>query len=324
MGASRPRLAEHPLNRAVPRLLRALLPLAVTAAILFEISRRVDVATAIERIRGDTLLVLLPALIAYGLSSLCIEAISLMRAGSETGRALPFVSMARVKAASYPLGLLHYALGAGALVVLLRRRAGLALAEATGVVVLISALDLLALLSLAVVASAWLATEEPVLRLGVVVIVLVGAPLGLLALRTETSLGPLEPLRRLRVLRAARELRLAHLAQLLALRLLFVATFVALGAAALAAFGIHPRLGALVVGFAQIALVAAIPIAVAGLGTSQAAFLFVFRSLAPAAELLACSVALSAGIIAVRIALGVACVREFSRAPAAASGDADV
>jgi Lysylphosphatidylglycerol synthase TM region len=303
----------------VPRALRALLPFAVTVGIFYAISRRVDWLDVFAHLRPDTLVILLPALLAWAALSLGIDAVSLLRSGAAPGPGA-FVSMARLKAATYPLGLLHYALGAGGLVVLLRRRAGLALADATGIVMLLAAFDLLALLLVAALAGAWLATDEVALRAGIVVGALVAAPLGLLALRTEASLGPLEPLRRLRALRAAREIPTARLVQLLALRLLFVVTFVALGGAALAAFGIHPRLSALIVGFAQVALVAALPIAVAGLGTSQAAFLYVFRSLAPADELLACSVALSAGMIAVRVALGLAFVREFSHAPVADAG----
>jgi hypothetical protein len=49
----------------------------------------------------------------------------------------------------------------------------------------------------------------------------------------------------------------------------------------------------------------------------------VFRSLAPADELLACSVALSAGMIAVRVGLGALFAREFSLPAAAAEGDAE-
>ena len=291
---------------ALKRALGALLPFAVTAAILYAISRRVDIAGAFERIQADTLLLLIPALAIYGVASLCIDALSLVCATA--GGSL--VSMARLKAASYPLGILHYALGLGALVLLLRRRAGLSLADATGVVMLISAFDLLALLGVATLALTWAAMDETSLRLGVMAGLLIAGVLGLWVLRsTHWS----EALGRLRLLRAIRELPTPRLAQLLALRVLFVVTFLALGGAALASFGIHPPLGTLVVGIAQIALVAAIPIAVAGLGTSQAAFLFAFRAFAPAEELLASSLALSAGIIAVRVVLGVACVGEFSR-----------
>ena len=323
-------MATHPMKHVLPRLLRTLLPFAVTAAILYEISRRVDVAGAFERIHGDTLLLLIPALACYGALSLCIDAISLVCASTEAAGG-SFVSMARLKAASYPLGLLHYALGVGALVVLLRRRAGLTLADATGVVMLISWFDMLALLSIAALAVAWAATDEMSLRLGVVAGLLIAAALGLFVLRSTALnaegshwiLERLEALRRSRLLRAIRELPSPQLVQLLALRVLFVVTFLALGGAALASFGIHPPLGTLVVGFAQIALVAAIPIALAGLGTSQAAFLFAFRASAPAEELLACSLALSAGIIAVRLALGVACVGEFSRGSVANALDVE-
>ena len=323
-------MASHPVKRVLPRVLRTLIPFAVTAAILYEISRRVDVAGAFERIHGDTLLLLIPALAIYGALCLCTDAISLMCASTERG-GRSFVSMARLKAATYPLGLLHHALGAGALVLLLRRRTVLTLADATGVVMLISGFDVLALLSIAAAAVAWAATDEMSLRLGVVAGLLITAALGLFVLRSTALtaggsswiLERLEALRRSSLLRAIRELPSPQLVQLLALRLLFVVTFLALGGAALAAFGIHPPLGTLIVGFAQIALVAAIPIAVAGLGTSQAAFLFAFRAWAPAEELLACSLALSAGIIAVRVALGVACVGEFSRGSVADALDAE-
>ena len=79
------------------------------------------------------------------------------------------------------------------------------------------------------------------------------------------------------------------------------------------AFDVRPTPAALVAGLAQIALVAALPIAVAGLGTSQAAFLYVFGEMAPAERLLACSVALSAGMIAVRVVVGILFVAEYWR-----------
>lgn len=307
---------------SLPRVLRALLPFVVTAASFYAISHRVDWLDAFAHIHADALVVLLPALVGWAALSLWIDAVSLLRSGPGPARA-SFAAMARLKAATYPLGILHYALGAGALVVLLRRRAGLALADATGTVMLIAAFDLLALLLVAAGAGAWVASEGAGLRAGILLVALVGAPLGLWLLRTPARLGPLEALRGFGMLRAARDLPTPQLLQLLGLRLLFVVVFVALGGAALVSFGVRPALGTLVVGFAQVALVAALPIAVAGLGTSQAAFLYVFRSLAPADELLACSVALSAGMIAVRVGLGALFAREFSLPAVAAEGDAE-
>jgi hypothetical protein len=312
-------VAERPAVKT-SRVLRALLPTAVTVGIFWAISRRVDWLDAFAHIRGSALTVLVPALVVWAAVSLWVDAVSLRCAAPGRGS---LGAMARLKAATYPLGIVHYALGAGALVVLLRRRAGLALADATGIVMLIAAFDLLALLLIAAVAGAWVATDAAGLRVGILAVAVLGAPLGLFLLRTELSLGPLEPLRNLGMLRAARELPALQLAQVLALRLLFVLVFVALGHAALASFGLHARFSAVIVGFAQVALVAALPIAVAGLGTSQAAFLYVFRSLAAPDELLACSVALSAGMIVVRVGLGALFAREFSLPAVAAEGNAE-
>jgi hypothetical protein len=103
------------------------------------------------------------------------------------------------------------------------------------------------------------------------------------------------------------------LAELACLRLLFVLAFVALGAAALAAFDVSVPAGDLVVGVAVVALVAALPIALSGLGTGQAAFVVLFRPWADPERLLACSLALSAGLIAMRVALGLVFAREFTR-----------
>ena len=63
--------------------------------------------------------------------------------------------------------------------------------------------------------------------------------------------------------------------------------------------------------------VSALPIAVAGLGTGQAAFLVAFRGVAPPETLLALSLALSTGMIAVRGTMGLVFAREFAREAAA-------
>ena len=101
--------------------------------------------------------------------------------------------------------------------------------------------------------------------------------------------------------------------QLGALRLLFVVLFVAVGGIALAAFGIVVPIGDVIVNLAGVSLVAALPIAVSGLGTGQVAFVYLFRHWAEPEVLLACSLTLSAGIIALRAALGIAFSRELMR-----------
>jgi uncharacterized membrane protein YbhN (UPF0104 family) len=295
------------------RLLRALLPFAVSTALLAFLARQIDFSAALAAITGRSLLGLVPALLAYTLASLAIDAYSLVRVVPCAGGRLGPATAARIKAASYSFGLLHYALGAAALVALLRRKGLLPTAEAAGVVMLISSIDLLVVLALTAFGSVLLASEALALRAGLVAVLLVAAPIGLVALRSERSLGPLDRLRSLRLMRSAREMPAARLLELLLARVAFVAVFVGLGGAALAAFGVRPPPGELLVGFAAIALVSTLPIAVAGLGTGQLAFVHVFRGSGDAETLLAASLALSAGIILLRVALGAGFAREFAR-----------
>ena len=306
----------------LPRAFRALLPLAVSAALLALLARQVDFGAAFATVTRRSLLLLAPALLVQVALSLLIDALSLARVTRSTGGRLDTATAARIKAASYTFGLVHYALGAVALVVLVRRKALLPMAEATGVVMLISVFDLLALLSITAFASAFLASEAVALRAGLVAALLAAGPIGLVALRTERSLGPLDRLRDLRLLRSVRAMPSARLAELLALRVLFVSVFVALGGVALAAFGIRPPLGDMIVGFSAVALISALPIAVAGLGTGQLAFVYLFRSSGDAETLLAASLALSAGMILVRVALAATFAREFAREALAGAQEA--
>ena len=298
--------------RTSARAARALLPVAISAILLTLLARQIDFGAALATITKRSLLLLAPALLAYIALSLWLEAISLVRVLPDAGGKLDMATAARIKAASYTFGLVHYALGAAALVVLLRRKGLLPMAEAAGVVMLISVFDGLALLGIAAFGSA-VTSHAPALRAGLVAALLTAAPIALFALRTERSLGPLDRLRDLRLLRTLREMPYARLVELLALRMLFVVVFIGLGGAALAAFDVRPSLADLIVGFTLLSLVSLLPIAVAGLGTGQVAFVYLFRNYADAETLLAASLALSAGTILLRVMLAATFAREFAR-----------
>jgi hypothetical protein len=62
-----------------------------------------------------------------------------------------------------------------------------------------------------------------------------------------------------------------------------------------------------------VGVVSALPIAVAGLGTGQVAVVAVFGHLADDEKLLALSLVLTAGLLALRAAMGLTMAREFTR-----------
>ena len=296
----------------VKRALQRILPLVVSIAVLAWLLRGVDLRAVAASVSPRVAFVLVPALVVYGAVTLWLEATSLASL-VHASVGLPRWTAARIKCASYLIAIVNYALGAAALTVLLRRQTGLPLPRAASLVLLISMTDLAVVLGFAAVGAAQVAQGAPDFHAGIVVAVLLGLFGGLMLLRTPRSLGPLERIRSLSAFEALRSVSVRDLVRLLALRIAFSISFVAICGSAFVAFGIPVPLPELVAGVLIVALVAAIPIAVAGLGTSQAAFLYLFEAYAPPETLLAMSLVLSAGMLALRALMGVAFAREYTR-----------
>jgi hypothetical protein len=290
-----------------------LLPVAVSAAALYWLLRSVDLSAVVAAVNTRVISVMLPALIAFCAVTLWIEAMSIHRLVARPPASFGIWSAARIKCASYLPALLHYTLGVGGLAVLLRRRTGLSLGEALGLVLLISTTDLIVALAAASGSAALLGDAPRLLRTGIIALVIAALFAGIALVRLPTPLGVLERLRALSIFEGLRRVPLGRLGELLTLRVLFSACFVAGCASAFAAFDIPAPPARLVAGIMIVALVAALPIAVAGLGTSQAAFLYLFADVAPAERLLAMSLVLSFGIISLRGAMGICFARELTR-----------
>ena len=294
------------------RWLQRTLPLVVSLVLLGWLLRDVQLQRLSASMSRRVIGVLLPALLVYGAVTLWLEAASISRL-ARTPRRLPGWTAARIKCASYLLAIVNYALGAAALAVLLRRRGGLPLARAASLVLLITTCDLVVVLCFAAAAGALVASRSPTVHVGLVVTAIVGLFGGLALLRTPRSLGPLERIRGLAAFDALRTVPLRDLGWLFALRIAFAICFVAICGAAFLAFEVTVPLPELIAGVLLVAVVAAIPIAVAGLGTSQAAFLILFRPFAPPETLLTMSLVLSAGMIGLRALMGFVFAREYTR-----------
>lgn len=288
-------------------------PIVVSVGVLALLLGRddIDLVGVLGSIRPEVAQVLIPAFLVYVTVSLGIEAVCLVRmSGVED---FSYATAARLKAASYLAYTLHYTLGVGALTVLLRRRAGLVLGDAAGIVLVIAFFDLGIGLAMVTFGGLLLGADTPGVRAGVIVAAVVGIGAGFGFLRAPFSMGPLERIRELSVFRAVRSASLPALVQLCALRVLFALTFVGLMGSALYAFGIEVPAARLVVSTLFVALVSALPIAVAGIGTGNAAFVYAFRDYGDAQTLLACSLAMAAGMIAFRAGMGLLFAREFAR-----------
>jgi uncharacterized membrane protein YbhN (UPF0104 family) len=293
------------------RFAQRAVPIAVSLGVLVWLLRGMDFAAIVAALRWRVVAVLVPSLVVYGAATLWLEARSLSQLVHPPAH-LPRWTAARIKCASYLLGIVNYALGAGALAVLLGRRAGLSLGRAASLVLLVSSADLVVVLSLAGLGTLGIGSGAT-LHVGLVAAAILGLFGGLALLRIPGHLGPLERIRSLSAFDALRTVPFSDLAWLFALRICFAFCFIAVCGAGFVAFDVWPPLPQLVAGVLIVAVVGAIPIAVAGLGTTQAAFVYLFHDFASRESLLAMSLILTAGLLALRAGMGVVFAREFTR-----------
>jgi hypothetical protein len=293
--------------------LRRIAPIVGSAIALVWVLGRFDLAQVGAALSWNAALVMLPALVAYGAATLLLESASLLRLIPVRPPEFGAWTAARIKCASYLLTIVNYALGGAALTVQLRRRAALGLGEAASVVLLIAATDLLVILGLGCFAAASAGGDTPGVRVWALALAAIAWFGGILLLRLPGPLGPLERVRSLAVFEALRTTPLPRLVELVGLRLIFAGCFIGVAGAAFAGFGIAVPTARLVFGMSVLAVVGALPIAVAGLGTGQVAAVYVFAGVAPPETLIAVSLVLSAGLLALRAAMGAVFAREFMR-----------
>jgi hypothetical protein len=305
------RASRPPVSRLV-RVARFVLPFAVSGGLLAWVLHDIDFDQMLSLMTAHVARDFIPALLAFVVVSLIIEAYCLVTVVSHSRPFHDLVIAARIKAASYPLGIVNYALGAGATTVLLSRRTGMTLAEAAGAVFVIGLFDLGSLIAFVLIGVGMLGASTPGLQIGVVTAVGGLVVAGFAVLRAPMRLGAFDRIRDLAVFRDARTLPILLLARLGFLRFVFVGVFIALAFVVFEAFSVQVPAIPLIINVSLLLLVAALPIAVAGLGTGQVVFVELFQEFAPAETLIAISLTLSFGMIVTRAGIGLAVAREFT------------
>ncbi len=297
----------------IGRWARITLPFVVSVVFIAWVLQGQDLTAVWQAVTPTVLKWFVPGLLAFLAITLWLEAVCLVMVVRDYHGHTALWEAARMKAASYLLAILNYALGAGAVSILLRRRTSLSLSDSAGVVLLIGLFDLGSLLVAATVCGLMLGSEGTGVRMAFVAGAVGLIVLGFVVLRAPARLGPLDRLRDLEIFRAARTVSAGCLARLGLLRALFVASFIGLAWTTMIAFAVYVPWLELIAKVSLLLLVSAIPIAVAGLGTGQKVFVELFSEHAPSETLLAASLTLSFGLIVSRAIIGFGFAREFTR-----------
>lgn len=299
------------MNRAVS-LLRRLLPWVVALGILAVLFRRAGGAELRQALAEADIALLLGATALCTVGMYLIDVLAFTRTISWFNCRIGFREVAPVKAASYLLNVLNYSAGTASVALWLNRQRAVPFLEAAAALLFLNVTDALVLVCF--MAAAFPALDPPLSSgVGAIVLVAVGAFSGhLLYWRKGIDFLVLGRLRRWPIFKSFREANLGHYLQLAAVRIPFILLFVLNHWLGLLAFGVDVPFLTVLAYVPILSFIGTIPITVAGLGTVQAATVFLFAPWAPEATLLAFSLAMTVLLTAARALLGVPVFRRVS------------
>lgn len=270
-------------------------------------------ALLVRRVGGEEILrgfaqadvgyLLLATLVCTALN-FALDAYSLSRAVTWFNAPLTFRRLAPVKASAYLVGIVNYNVASGGIALWLARRCRVPFLEAVSTVLFVNAVDALLLVGL-------MAAGIPVLREPVATAALTIAAVAVPGFAAQYAFWRygehLPVLRRLwgwPIFACFRRARLSHYARLAAMRFAFLAVFIANYWFAVRAFGLDIPPLQVIAAVPVISFVGIVPVTVMGLGTVQAATIFLFADYAAEASLMALSLAVTAAMTAMRALLG--------------------
>jgi hypothetical protein len=285
-------------RRAGPWLLAAAL-----LAVLVLRADEVEIARAFAR--ADWMRFTLAAL-PFAFVWLFVDTAALTRLVTRFHAPIGFGTVARLRGATYLFLALSFHAAQAALAIALHRRLRVPLLALGGTFLFYYAIDLVAIAGLGGLGAAALpGALGAALRVGLgAMFALLCA--GLLVLARLARNRP-DARRGVALLDTLRRARLRDAAELLGYRLLFYASFIGFAAATMPAFGMRVPWRALLVSVPMVQSIAALPLTVSGIGSTQVAMLVLYAPFADEVTVLAYSLAHSASLLALRLPIGLVC-----------------
>ena len=283
---------------------RRAMPWVVAVALVTLLVRRTGGQAIADAFAQANVIYLLVTTFLCTLINFTIDAFSLSRCVSWFNAPLSFRRLAPVKAAAYLVGILNYNVASGGIAFWVARRCRVPFLEAASTMLFVNVVDALLLVGL-------MAAGIPVLRGEVadaVKVIAAVAVLGFFAQLVFWRFGRHWPLLgRLwgwPLFASFRKADLTHYGKLAAMRLVFLLVFIGNYWFAVKAFHLEIPPLHVIAAVPVISFVGIVPVTVAGLGTVQAATIYLFRDFAPEASLFALSLAVTAVMTALRALLG--------------------
>jgi hypothetical protein len=313
------------VNDGRPRIaarLRRALPWVVTAALLVVIFRKISFADVVDKMHAAAPWTI-PAAVLGIAAVYFADSFAIWKTFGWFLAPLTYGQVLVVRGATYLLAAINYNVGQGAMVYFIHRAKGTTVMRGVATLLLVLGINVLALLGLSTV-GLFVAPDIPRVVRVLVAVAYAGLAVYALAVAVKPRWLATRPL--FDVLLGA---GLGGHLKALAVRLPHVAALVFYTTAMLHAFGVAVPVRQAIVTLPLFFFIAVLPISVQGLGTSQAAMIFLFARYAPgdtkaqAAAVVAASLCATAATTILQAILGLGCLRSRTgqelRAAAAAS-----
>lgn len=284
--------------------LRRVLPWLVAIGLMGLLVQRAGSAAIGDAFaRADVFYLIVTTLLCTAVN-FSLDAYSLSRAISWFNAPLRFTQLAPVKASAYLVGILNYNVASGGIALWIARRCQVPFLEAMSTMLFVNAVDALLL-------TGMMALGIPVLRepvgaavATISVVVAVGFVAQYVFWRVGDRIPGLARIWGWPIFASFRKAHLAEYAKLGVMRLAFLAVFIANYWFAVRAFQLEIPLRQIVAAVPVISFVGIVPVTVAGLGTVQAATIYLFQEFASEASLLALSLGVTVVMTVLRALLG--------------------
>ncbi|UCD85720.1 MAG: flippase-like domain-containing protein [Deltaproteobacteria bacterium] len=301
----------------VSRLLRGILPWVITALIFVFIFRRVPFSEIIAAFGLVKIYLFIPLILIFFPITFISDALSHHLAFTWLAKRTRFFEVLRARGASFILGMLNFFIGIGGIGYWFSRTKKVPAGEATSAIVFVMFMNLLSIIALSSVGVVLmpevhlshfftLGSEGHLVRIVFITLMVLFFQIFIWVRKPEAPLarwllfrGPFKVFDRV---------RFHHFAIVFGLKS-FSFSSVLFGIwLGLKTFGVDLSLISIITYVPLVLLIGSIPITVFQLGTTQAAWLFFFRDLAPPATLVAFSVLWSFGFLVMRMVVGLACL----------------
>ncbi|PKL35300.1 MAG: hypothetical protein CVV44_21035 [Spirochaetae bacterium HGW-Spirochaetae-1] len=303
--------AQH--SKILP-LVKRLIPWFVAAVILVFLFYRVDGRHFVQSMQVADLSMYAPWLVVFCLAWFFFDVQNIQATVNNYGYTVSFRDIMSMRGVTYLLMIVDYTLGMGGMVLYLKNDKNIPIVKSTGLMMVYTGVTQFSLFIMAAI-GCWLGDMSKVLFRTVFATCVSLAAVyvaAIIVIKLLPEKGRVGRFKNLAIVKLYHEVSWQGYVSLIVWRIAYYATYILFYYIAMPLFGMHVPIEVLITAVPLILLVISFPVTPFGLGTAQAAMLFLFKGYGTEAAILAFGITYSTSIVLIRGLIGLFYVKKIS------------